>query len=219
MVEVHKLSDGSTLVEACNRISRIDSGIGILHSKFGIPNLRSNTSHYHSLVRSIIFQQLNGNAAQSIFNRFLKLFPGEEFPSPERLSNSDISLLRTAGLSKRKSEYVKGIALAFSESEYLTENYDQWTDSQVSERLTVIRGIGQWTADMFMIFTLLRPDILPLNDLGIKKGLQIFFKLPRLPKSAEMSSLTEHWRPYRSIGCWYMWKIVDENWSWVNSND
>lgn len=213
------LSNGTLLKDACACISKIDSGIGILHREFGIPSLRPNASYYHSLVRSIVFQQLNGKAAQTILDRFLKLFPGEDFPCPESLSKSDISLLRTAGLSQRKSEYVKGIARAFSNSGFLPDDVDQWTDGQVSEKLTSIRGVGQWTADMFMIFTLLRPDILPLSDLGIQKGMQVFFKLPKLPKPDEMSTLTEHWRPYRSIGSWYMWRIVDENWSWFNSND
>ena len=214
-----KLSDGSVLNVACSQLAEIDSGIEILRGQFGDPEFRPKASYYQALVRSIIFQQLNGKAAQAILDRFLQLFPGEDFPSPEILSDSDISLLRSAGLSQRKSEYVKGIALAFSDSEFLPKDIGLWTDTQVSEKLTSIRGVGQWTADMFMLFTLLRPDILPLNDLGIQKGIQIFFKLPKLPDPSEMSNLTVHWRPYRSIGCWYMWRIVDENWSWTNSND
>ncbi len=213
-----KLSDGTDLKAACSRIAERDSGVNILLNKFGIHSLESSISRYQDLVSSIIFQQLNGKAAQTILERFIKLFPGEDFPSPESLSGSDISLLRTAGLSQRKSEYVKGIAQAFSDPEYFPEDVDKWTDLQVSEKLTSIRGVGQWTADMFMIFTLLRPDILPLNDLGIQKGMQVFFKLPTLPSPDEMCALTEHWRPYRSIGCLYMWTIVDENWSWTNSN-
>ena len=99
-------------------------------------------------------------------------------------------------------------------NEFLGKTIDHLSDIEVSEKLTSIRGVGQWTADMFMIFTLARLDVLPLNDQGIKNGMQSFFELDHLPVSDEMLALTEHWKPYRSIASWYMWKVVDEAFEW-----
>jgi len=214
-----KLSDGTAIDDACEFLSKNDKGLKILHSQFGSPELRPNTSYYQALVRAIIFQQLNGKAAQTILDRFLGLFSGESFPNPETLADADIAILRQAGLSLRKAEYVIGIAEAFSESGFFDGDIRQLTDESVSERLTSIRGVGQWTADMFLIFTLLRPDVLPLNDLGIKKGMQIFFKLSEMPDADEMIQLSSHWKPFRSAACWYMWKIVDEGWTWPETHD
>ena len=214
-----KLSDGTTIGEACAFLAENDQGLKILYSQFGPPELKPNASYYQALVRSIIFQQLNGKAAQTILDRFLLLFPGQTFPVPETLADADVILLRQAGLSQRKAEYVIGIAEVFSDSTFLKEDISQMTDVDVSEKLTSIRGIGQWTADMFLIFTLLRPDVLPLNDLGIKKGMQIFFKLSEMPDADEMIELSSHWKPFRSAACWYMWKVVDEDWNWPETDD
>ena len=165
-------------------------------------------------MRSIIFQQISGKAARAIFKRFLAIFPDSDFPDPQKLSQADIFELRQAGLSQRKAEYVIGIGAAFLDPDFLGENIDGLTDIELSDKLTSIRGVGQWTADMFMIFTLVRLDVLPLTDQGIRNGMQTFFELDHLPEVDEMLELTEHWRPYRSIASWYMWKVVDEDFRW-----
>ena len=100
--------------------------------------------------------------------------------------------------------------------EFLGDRLDELIDIEVSEKLTSIRGVGQWTADMFMIFTLARLDVLPVNDQGIRNGMQVFFELDHLPEANKMLELTEHWKPYRSIASWYMWKVVDEDFKWKN---
>jgi DNA-3-methyladenine glycosylase II len=202
------------LQKACEILAARDPRLETLISSFGIPDFRAGGIPYEALVRSIISQQISWKAAQAIRGRFLALFPESDFPPPEALAVADVSQLRLAGLSQRKAEYVIAIARAFLDPEFLGDNLHEASDSKVSEKLTSIRGVGQWTADMFMIFTLARPDILPLNDQGIKNGMEVFFGLDHSPTATEMLGLTEHWKPYRSIASWYMWKVVDEAFQW-----
>ncbi len=213
------MSNSASILKAsintgCLYLSRVDPRLKSLINTFGAPELKRGGNPYEALVRSIIFQQISGKAARAIFNRFLDIFPNSKFPSPEKLSKANIPQLRAAGLSQRKAEYVTGIGTAFLDPDFLGHNIDDLTDLEVSEKLTSIRGVGQWTADMFMIFTLVRLDVLPLNDQGIRNGIQIFFKLDHIPHEEEMLDLTEHWKPYRSIASWYMWKVVDEAFQW-----
>ncbi|MCF7826132.1 MAG: DNA-3-methyladenine glycosylase [Candidatus Marinimicrobia bacterium] len=204
----------SQIALACQRLSESDPRLKTLIETFGPPGLERGGDPYQALVRSIIYQQISGKAARSIFNRFLAIFPGSKFPTPQELSAADLPGLRMAGLSQRKAEYVTGIGAAFLDPHFLSDRIDDLSDRQVSEKLTGLRGVGQWTADMFMIFTLARLDVLPLNDQGILNGMQVFFELDHLPAAEEMVELTEHWKPYRSIASWYMWKVVDEDFQW-----
>ncbi len=202
------------LARACEILSETDVRLKTLIEVFGAPELERGGDPFQALVRSIIFQQISGKAARAIYNRFLAIFPNSEFPNPKILSQAGVFELRQAGLSQRKAEFVIGIGAAFLDPDFLGKNINGLTDIEVSEKLTSIRGVGQWTADMFMIFTLFRLDVLPLNDQGIRNGMQTFFELDHLPAADEMLELTEHWRPYRSIGTWYMWKVVDEDFRW-----
>jgi len=199
----------------CAQLAEADSRLKALIETFGPPELERGGDPYQALVRSIIYQQISGKAARAIYNRFLAIFPNSRFPSPQELSQVNIDHLRAAGLSQRKAEYVTGIGQTFLDHEFLGKTIDSLSDIEVSEKLTSIRGVGQWTADMFMIFTLARLDILPLNDQGIRNGMETFFELDHLPVAEEMLELTEHWKPYRSIASWYMWKVVDEAFEWV----
>lgn len=202
--------DSDLVKEACAHLSAIDSKFKSLIEAFPSPQFTPNEDYYQALVKSIIFQQLSWRAGQKIFERFVNLFQSFRFPSAELLSTSSVKFIRQAGLSQRKAEYVIGIAEAFSNPKFLDNSVVLMSDEEVSFKLTKIRGVGQWTADMFLIFTLARPDILPVGDHGVKKGMQVFFQLTNLPDTDTMYRLTERWMPYRSIACWYMWKIVDE---------
>ena len=203
-----------TIATACDHLAARDARLKRLIDIFGPPNLNPDRDPYQALVRSIIFQQISGKAAQAILQRFLALFPGDSFPSAARLAQAEAAGLRAAGLSQRKAEYVIAIAQAFLETDFQQEGFREMSDQEVSERLTRIRGVGQWTADMFMIFTLARLDVLPLSDQGIRNGMRRFFELENHLIEAEMLRLTEHWKPYRSVASWYMWKVVDEEFTW-----
>ncbi len=209
-----ELTDKISMKAACMELSQSDAKLKQLIDVFGPPDIRSGGNPYEALVRSIISQQISWKAARAIRERFLALFPDAEFPAPRVLAKADILKLRQAGLSQRKAEYVVGVAQAFSDPDFLGDGIEKMSDTEVSKKLTSIRGVGQWTADMFMIFTLARPDILPLNDQGIINGIQLFFNLDQSPHSEEMFKLTEHWKPYRSIASWYMWKVVDDDFKW-----
>jgi len=202
--------------EACTLLSQRDTRLRHLIRSFGPPDLQPGGDPYEALIRSIISQQISWKAARAIRQRFLALFPDSDFPSPRILAQADPIELRKAGLSQRKAEYVIGIAKAFSGPGFFGDDLEALSDMEISNKLTSIRGVGQWTADMFMIFTLGRSDILPLNDQGLKNGLKIFFNLDHLPEAPEMLELTEHWKPYRSIASWYMWKVVDEDFQWAD---
>ncbi len=209
-----EIAHKSIMKTASRKLAESDTKLKRLIDIFGPPELGRGGDPYQALVRSIISQQISWKAARAIRERFLALFPDTEFPSPQVLAQASPAEIRQAGLSQRKSEYVVGIAQAFSDPDFLGNDMDDLSDEDVSARLTSIRGVGQWTADMFMIFTLARLDILPLNDQGIKNGLKAFFKLDHHPDPAEMLVLTEHWKPYRSVASWYMWKVVDEDFQW-----
>ena len=204
----------SKVLQGCQHLSTSDKRLKHLIDTFGPPELTPGGDPYKALVRSIVFQQISGKAAQAIFQRFLAIFPASNFPTPVLLSRVDIMVLRAAGLSQRKAEYVIAIATAFLDPNFLGESINTLSDEEVSTKLTSIRGVGQWTADMFMIFTLARLDVLPLGDQGIKNGMRIFFQVDTNPSEDDMQKLTAHWKPYRSIASWYMWKVVDEDFQW-----
>ena len=134
--------------------------------------------------------------------------------SPSKVIKTSNEILRTAGLSAAKTRYIKALSVSEAEGGILPKDPNDMTNLEISEILTRIPGIGQWTADMFLIFSLVRLDILPLTDLGIKKGFAVFFGLLDLPDSKYMLKKASKWRPYRSIASWYLWEMVDNNFQW-----
>jgi DNA-3-methyladenine glycosylase II len=208
------LLNPENIVMGCDHLAQADPRLEQLITQFGLPQISSGRDPYEALVRSIVSQQISWKAASKIFERFLALFPSAEFPDPQTLAAADLSQLRAAGLSQRKAEYVIGIGEAFSRRAFSAVDLQGLSDAEVASMLTAIRGVGQWTVDMLMLFTLGRADILPLSDLGIRKGIQSCFGLEGLPDRAQMEDLTRHWQPYRSLASWYMWKIVDDGFEW-----
>ncbi len=163
---------------------------------------------FQALVESIIYQQLAGKAANAIYSRFLNLYGGS-FPSPEQLlSKSDVDF-RSCGLSGRKTAYIKDLAVHIVERRLALDQLPSLTDEQVIQQLIAVRGIGRWTAEMFLIFCLGRPDILPVQDLGLRKAMQKTYSLHELPSPDAMNKIADRWRPYRSIATWYLWKSLE----------
>eukprot|EP00741_Cyanophora_paradoxa_P016481 tig00020920_g15912.t1 len=175
------------------------------------PSFRGDdaTDTFSALSKSIIFQQLAGSAAKAIEARYLSLFGTDgRHPSPAAVAAAEAGLLLSAGLSKQKAGYLQGLARACAAGELPLElaAFGGLEDGAVAGRLRRVKGVGPWTADMFLLFTLERRDVLPVGDLGVRKGVQEVFGLRELPKAGEMERLTEAWRPWRSIGSWYMWR-------------
>jgi len=172
-------------------------------------NVKITKNHYQSLVESIISQQLSGSAANSILKKFRKLFKSK-FPKPSEVIKTSDSKLRTAGLSKMKIIYIKELSKKIESKKLNMKKISTQSDEQVIEVLTDVKGIGRWTAEMFLIFSLGRLDILPVGDLGLKKGIQLMYSLKELPKKEQIEQLAESWKPYRTVATWYLWKSLQK---------
>lgn len=162
---------------------------------------------YGSLLRSITGQQLSTTAARTIFGRLLELFGGRP-PTPAELLAANSDDLRAAGLSGAKVTYARDLADHIERGDLRLDRLHELPDEEVSRELTAVKGLGQWTADMFMIFHLGRPDVLPVGDLGVRRGAELSYGLVALPKPAELLTLAEPWRPYRSLASLYLWESL-----------
>jgi DNA-3-methyladenine glycosylase II len=182
-----------------------DTRLAGIIRQVGDYSIRSGGEPFRSLVEAIIYQQLAGGAADAIYSRFMGVYRGR-FPSPLRLLSTPGGRLRSAGLSGRKVEYIKDLASHVKDGRLNLRKLYALDDEQVVEQLTAVKGIGRWTAEMFLIFCLGRPDVLPVGDLGLRKAIQKAYSLRRLPSPERMGEIAEPWRPYRSVATWYLWK-------------
>lgn len=164
---------------------------------------------YPYLLRSIVYQQLNGTAAASIHRRVLELFGGK-VPEPRALLETHAATLRTAGVSAGKAASMHDLARHALAGELPThDELPTMSDLEIVRRMTVVRGIGPWTVHMLLLFRLGRPDVLPTGDFGVREGFGVLHGLERQPSPGELREATDAWRPYRSVGSWYMWRAVD----------
>jgi len=172
-------------------------------------NVKITKNRYQSLVEAIISQQLSGYAANSIIKKFRKLYKSK-FPKPRDVIKTSDSKLRKTGLSKMKIVYIKELSKKIESKELNMRKISTQSDEQVIEVLTDVKGIGRWTAEMFLIFSLGRLDILPVGDLGLKKGIQSMYSLKELPEKEQIEQLAESWKPYRTVATWYIWKSLQK---------
>ena len=170
--------------------------------------LKKKSQHFAVLVESIISQQLATGAADAIFKRFKGLYP--EFPTAAEVLATRKSKLRTVGLSGMKVEYLKDLAKHVETGKLDMKAISKMGDEDVIAQLTQVKGIGRWTAEMFLIFSLGRMDVFPVGDLGLRRGVQIAFSLKEMPKPKETEKFGDRWRPYRSVATWYLWKSLQK---------
>ena len=194
---------------ALRHLSHADKRIEKLIDKFGPPNFNLMNNYYESLIRSIVYQQLSGKAASIIYERFLDLFVFDIYPEPKDILAVSIETLRSSGLSYQKVNYIRDLSEKWQDGTMNLTDIDSMTDEEISSELIKVKGIGQWTADMFLMFTLGRPDVFPFGDLGIQKGVMIIANMNRLPTQKEMERKTKKWQPYRTVAAWYLWNLVD----------
>lgn len=169
---------------------------------------RRPAAPFPALLRAIIYQQLSGKAAATIHSRVLALFPGRGHPSPQAFLDMDEAALRDAGLSRNKLLAVRDLAARVMDGTVPTlARLRRMEDEEIIERLTVVRGVGRWTVEMLLIFTLGRPDVLPLADLGVLKGFARAYRCE--PDADRLAEQGEAWRPYRSVASWYLWRAAD----------
>ena len=187
-----------------------DKNMPVLINKYGSPDYNLRQDYYQSLLRSIVFQQLSGKAAQTIYERFENLIPKSSNLCPNEVLKLDEDEMRKAGLSFRKIEYIRNLSDYFENNSFQKKDVERMTDKEISKELIQIKGIGQWSVDMFLMFTLNRADILPCTDLGIQKGIMKILNVKNLPSKKEMEICSRKWRPYRTLACWYLWRMVDD---------
>jgi DNA-3-methyladenine glycosylase II len=165
---------------------------------------------FETLARAIAYQQLNGTAAETILRRFVALFPGKKFPTPEELLTKSEEELRGVGFSRAKVAALHDLAAkALDGTVPLARVIRRLDDDAVIARLTQVRGVGRWTVEMLLIFQLGRPDVLPADDFSVREGFRLAYGLPALPKPKQLLEHGERWRPYRTAAAWYLWQAVD----------
>ena len=163
---------------------------------------------FEALCRAIVGQQLSVKAAATIYARFRSLYKNL---TPHAVLKTQVAKLRSVGLSNQKAAYVHDLAKRFMDGTVDPKKFKQMTDEEIRTHLIAVKGVGRWTADMFLMFTLHRPDILPTGDLGIQKAMQKVFKLKKLPTEEQMEKLATPWAPYRTIACRYLWECLDKS--------
>jgi len=196
------------LDRACRSLCRRDAVLRPLIRKVGPCGLRWRGDPYRYLVRGVLYQQLAGPAASAIEGRFKAEFGGR-IPRPERLLEASPEQLRGVGLSRQKAAAVRSIAGAFLDGTVSARKLPRMEDEEVIEAVTRIRGVGVWTAHMLLMFSLGRPDVLPVGDYGIRKAARDLYRLVDLPSPGELEDIARPWKPYRSVACWYLWRHAD----------
>jgi DNA-3-methyladenine glycosylase II len=170
----------------------------------------TNRSPFQSLVSAVAHQQLNGTAAETILRRFRGLFPGKRFPSAAQIADVSDDALRACGFSWAKIAALRDIAAKTLDGTVPgSRAIRALPDEEIIERLTAVRGVGRWTVEMLLIFKLGRPDVLPVDDFGVRNGCRIAFGLDELPKPKELLALGERWRPHGTTAAWYLWRAAD----------
>jgi DNA-3-methyladenine glycosylase II len=196
--------------DACKHLARRDRVMKKLIPKFGEARIASRGDAFTTLARSIVGQQISVKAAQSVWDRFAAGVGGQ----PTRLQPADVQQqsvpqLREAGLSARKCEYLLDLARHFAEGRVHQAEWQAMDDEAIITELIAIRGIGRWTAEMFLIFHLLRPNVMPLDDLGLLKGISVNYFSGEPVSRAEAREVGEAWAPFRSVATWYIWRSLD----------
>ena len=193
---------------ATAHVVRVDPALGrVARALGGLQFRERHADNFNAVARSIVFQQLAGKAAAAIYGRFAALFDGH--PTPEAVLAQPQAALRACGLSAAKTAALRDLASKAVDGTVPFADLDPLPDEEIIGRLTTVRGVGRWTAEMFLIFQLRRPDVWPVDDLGVRKGYAIAHRLPAPPAPRELGPLGEPFRPYRSAAAWYCWRAND----------
>jgi len=193
--------------KAINHLKKADPVLAAIIEKIGPCRMQFGQPTFHSLAEAILYQQLNGKAAVTIFNRFTAA-AGDPL-TPEGILKLSDAEMRGVGLSKQKTSYLRDLSEKTKAGLLEFEKLPKLSEEEVIEHLTQVKGIGVWTAHMFLIFTLRRPDILPTGDYGVQAAIKKHYGKRKWPKPAVMEKVAKPWVPYRSIACWYLWKSLD----------
>lgn len=193
--------------QAIAHLTRTDPVLSTIIAAVGECRIQYREPNFESLVRSIVYQQLSGKVASVIFGRLAQAAGGGL--TPAGILKMRPVRMRSLGLSAQKTAYIRDLARHTRDGQLVFEELPELSDGEVIERLTMVKGIGEWTAHMFLMFALRRLDILPTGDLGIRTAIRKAYGLEELPKPVEMSVIAEAWRPYCTVACWYLWRSLD----------
>ena len=193
---------------AYRHLREADPVVGGLIEAHGPYRPRPAMDHYESLLRTILFQQLNGVAAAAIRDRWLALYEGS-YPTPTQLLATTDEAFRASGVSRQKAGYMRDVAEHVLAGTLDLDALDSLPDEEIVPRITAVKGLGEWSAHMFLMFQLGRPDVLPVGDFGVRNGMRVAYALPAMPSPADAREIGARWAPYRSVASWYMWRAVE----------
>jgi DNA-3-methyladenine glycosylase II len=193
--------------KAINHLKKADPVMRDIIRRVGAYRIEYGAPAFESLAEAIVYQQLNGKAALTIFKRFAAL--ADEPLTPEGILKLTDQQMRGAGLSKQKTSYLRDLAKRTQRGELNFADLANLPDEGVIERLTQVKGIGVWTAHMFLMFSLRRPNVLPTGDFGVKMAIKRHYKKRKTPDPKQMERIAKCWEPYRSVACWYLWRSLD----------
>ena len=206
--------DKEEMVDGVNYLSSLNVNLSKFLKSYNVPTLPVEKNYFWSLCRSVIYQQISGKAAKKISERYLSLYENGPRMLPSEVVDIDIKKIFKVGISRQKASYIKNIAHAFNTKIIDGKNISKLDDQEIISQLTTIKGVGKWTAEMFLIFTLRRPDVFPVTDLGVQKGFKIFYSLDDLRTIELMNKKSESWKPYRTIMSLYLWYAVEGPFEW-----
>jgi DNA-3-methyladenine glycosylase II len=190
-------------------LKKSDPVLGVVIKKVTLREIADTRGPFEALVEAIVSQQLSIKAADTIFKRFIALTPGKKFPTPREIIKMPTAKMRTCGLSKMKVSFIKDLARKTLDGTLNFKTIGALTDEEVVEHLIAVKGIGRWTAEMFLIFSLRRDDVFSYGDLGLRNALQRIYKMKKPPTPAQAEKITAKWKPYRSLGSRYLWASID----------
>jgi len=193
--------------KAINHLKKSDPILRSIIERVGPCRMEFGEPVFHSLAEAIVYQQLNGKAAVTIFKRFAAL-AGEPV-TPQGIVRLSDAHMQSAGLSKQKSSYLRDMADRATRGELNFTRLPEMSDEEVIKHLTQVKGVGVWTAHMFLMFTLKRPNVLPTGDYGVQMAIKKHYNKRKMPKPAQMEKIAKAWEPYRSVACWYLWRSLD----------
>jgi DNA-3-methyladenine glycosylase II len=195
-------------IDAVAHLKRVDPVLGDVIDRVGPYLIPRRPERFQALVRAIVFQQLAGRAAQTIYDRFVKAVGGNRFPTPALVLAATDETLRAAGLSRGKMAYIRDLAAHVRDRTLNFHRFAAMDDDAIVIDLTRVRGIGRWTAEMFLMFNLHRPDVFPVDDLGVRNAVARLYAMTQPPPPKELREFGERWRPYRSVAAWYLWQSM-----------
>lgn len=206
---IKPLTAAGEIEAALRHLRSADPLLAAFIDTYPTPTFETHRSPFLALTRSILYQQLAYKAGASIYNRFVSLCGGEDNVRPDSVLALSTQQLKQVGVSGRKASYLYDLANKYKSGILSDDTVVKMDDRSLFTMLSMVKGIGSWSVHMFMIFSLHRPDVLPVSDLGVRKGVQMLYGLDEMPRPSQMEQLCEKWKPYRSVGAWYMWRISE----------